>query len=137
MSERTARRVSVFDTTLRDGEQAPGNAMSPDRKLDLALRIADLGVDSVEAGFPASSPSDFEATRLISKSLSGTRFATFSRTTRRDVEIAVEAGGIANHEVQMVATGSQIHLTHKRGITREAAVHEVVDTVTFARSLGV
>jgi 2-isopropylmalate synthase len=131
------RRISVFDTTLRDGEQAPGNAMLPEQKLDIALRIAALGVDCVEAGFPASSPSDFQATRLISENLKGTRFATFSRTTRKDVQIAVEAGGTVNHEVQMVATGSQIHLDHKRGISREAAVHEVVDTVAFARSLGV
>ncbi len=111
--------------------------MSPDQKLDLALRIADLGVDCIEAGFPASSSSDFEATRLISQNLHGTRFATFSRTTRRDVQLAVDAGGVDNHEVQMVATGSQIHLDHKRGITREKAIHEVVDTVAFARSLGV
>jgi 2-isopropylmalate synthase len=131
------RRVALFDTTLRDGEQAPGNAMHPHDKLELARRIAALGVDCVEAGFPASSPSDFEATRLIAAELTGTRFATFSRTSRRDVETAVEAGGIANHEVQMVATGSQIHLDHKRGITRQAAVEEVVDTVTFAKSLGV
>lgn len=133
----TARRISVFDTTLRDGEQAPGNAMPPERKLELAQRIAALGVDCVEAGFPASSPSDFEATRLIAQHLTTTRFATFSRTTRRDVEIAVNAGGVKGHEVQMVATGSEIHLKHKRGITRAEAVREVVDTVTFARSLGV
>lgn len=131
------RRISVFDTTLRDGEQAPGNAMSPEQKLELALRIAELGVDCVEAGFPASSPSDFEATRLIAKHLSGTRFATFSRTTRKDVETAVEAGGTANHEVQMVATGSRIHLENKRGITREAAIREIVDTVAFTKSLGI
>ncbi|MDX3455869.1 pyruvate carboxyltransferase [Streptomyces sp. ME02-8801-2C] len=133
----TPRRISVFDTTLRDGEQAPGNAMTPDQKLELALLIAGLGVDTIEAGFPASSPSDFEATRLISQELAGTRFATFSRTTRRDVALAVEAGGVDNHQVQMVATGSQIHLTHKRGISRHAAVQEVVDTVRFAASLGV
>ncbi|MGW1965131.1 LeuA family protein [Streptomyces sp. NPDC001935] len=131
------RRISVFDTTLRDGEQAPGNAMSPEQKLELAQLIAGLGVDTIEAGFPASSPSDFEATRLIARHLTGTRFATFSRTTRRDVETAVEAGGTDNHQVQMVATGSQIHLTHKRGITRHAAVREVVDTVEYAVSLGV
>lgn len=111
--------------------------MTPDQKRELALLIAGLEVDTIEAGFPASSPSDFEATRLISKELAGTRFATFSRTARRDVELAVEAGGVDNHRVQMVATDSQIHLTHKRGITRHAAVREVADTVRFAASLGV
>ncbi|GLF98501.1 LeuA family protein [Streptomyces yaizuensis] len=138
MSEqRATRRISLFDTTLRDGEQAPANAMNPEQKLDLALRIEALGVDSVEAGFPASSPSDVEATKLISKELSKARFATFSRTVRRDVEIAVEAGGTVNHEVQMVATGSDLHLEYKRGITREQSVAEVVDTVGFTRSLGI
>jgi 2-isopropylmalate synthase len=135
--DQSTRRIALFDTTLRDGEQAPGNAMRPEEKLDLALRIAELGVDCVEAGFPASSPSDFEATRLISRNLRGTRFATFSRTSRLDVARAVEAGGVDNHEVQMVATGSRIHLEHKRGITAAAAVAEVTDTVAFARSLGV
>ena len=131
------RRISLFDTTLRDGEQAPANAMSPEQKLDLALRIEALGVDSVEAGFPASSPSDFRATQLISKALTKARFATFSRTVRRDVETAVRAGGTDNHEVQMVATGSDLHLKYKRGITREQSVAEVVDTVAFAASLGI
>src|SRR5262245_19735732 len=96
----SGRRVSILDTTLRDGEQAPGNSMLPEQKLDLAKRIEALGVDCVEAGFPASSPKDFEATRLIARSMTRARFATFSRTVRRDVEIAVEAGGVDNHEVQ-------------------------------------
>jgi 2-isopropylmalate synthase len=132
-----ARRISVYDTTLRDGEQAPGNALSPEQKLDMALRMAALGVDTVEAGFPASSPSDFEATQLIAKNLTDTRIATFARTTRRDVELAVEAAGTTNHEVGMVATGSELHLEHKRGITKEAAIREVADSVTLAVSLGV
>lgn len=134
------KRIGLFDTTLRDGEQAPANGMRPHDKLALALRIAALGVDCVETGFPASSPSDVEATRLIARHLRDhphTRFATFSRTTRRDVDIAVEAGGVEGHEVQMVATGSRIHLEHKRGITAAAAVVEVSDTVAHARSLGV
>jgi 2-isopropylmalate synthase len=135
--QQTARRIAIFDTTLRDGEQAPANAMNPDQKLALARRLAALGVDCVEAGFPASSRADFEATRLISQHVTGTRFASFARTKREDVAIAVEAGGIENHEVQMVATGSQLHLEHKRGISREQAVREVTDTVGFAVSLGV
>ncbi|MFD8554014.1 LeuA family protein, partial [Streptomyces fradiae] len=135
--DRPTRRVSVVDTTLRDGEQAPGNAMEPDEKVEMAQRIEALGVDVVEAAFPASSPRDFEATRLIAQTLKRARLATFSRTTRQDVEVAVEAGGTGNHEVQLVATGSEIHLEHKRGITREQAVREVTDTVGFARALGV
>lgn len=138
MSKQTAaRRISVFDTTLRDGEQAPANGMSPAEKLDLALRIEALGVDYIETGFPASSPNEYEATKLISKHLTTARFVTFCRAVRKDVEVAVEAGGAAGHEVQVMATGSDMHLKYKREITRKEAIDEVVDTVAFARSLGV
>src|SRR5262245_57580986 len=97
---RTPRRISVFDTTLRDGEQAPRNAMTPEQKLEMALRIEALGVDRVEAGFPAASPRDFEATRLISKSLKRAQFVSFCRAVRGDVQAAVEAGGTTNHQVE-------------------------------------
>ncbi|MGW2475139.1 LeuA family protein [Streptomyces sp. NPDC001665] len=133
----TARRIAVFDTTLRDGEQAPANAMSPQEKLELALQIEALGVDSIETGFPASSPSEFEATRLIAQNLTRAKFVTFCRAVRADIETAVEAGGVERHEVQVMATGSDLHLRHKRQITRKEAVDEVVDAVAFARSLGV
>jgi 2-isopropylmalate synthase len=132
-----ARRISVFDTTLRDGEQAPGNAMTPAQKLSLALRIEALGVDCIEAGFPASSPSEFEATRLIAEHLTTARFITFCRSARKDVDTAVAAGGIANNEVQLMATGSDLHLEYKRGITRKQGIDEVVDTLRYTRSLGI
>ncbi|MFI8992937.1 LeuA family protein [Streptomyces sp. NPDC053542] len=135
--DKGTRRISVFDTTLRDGEQAPGNAMTPEEKLDIALRIEALGVDRVEAGFPAASPRDFEATRLISKSVTNAQFVTFCRAVRGDVEAAVEAGGTANHQVETVTVGSDIHLEYKRGITRKEAVEEIVDVVEFAKSFGV
>jgi 2-isopropylmalate synthase len=134
---RNTRRISVFDTTLRDGEQAPANAMTPEQKLDMALRIEALGVDRVEAGFPAASPRDFEATKLISKNLKRAQFVTFCRAVRRDVELAVEAGGAANHQVETVTVGSDIHLQHKRGITRREAIEEIVDIVKYAKSFGV
>lgn len=132
-----ARRISVFDTTLRDGEQAPGNAMTPEQKLALALRIEALGVDCIEVGFPASSPSEFLATRLISKRLTRARFITFCRSVRKDVDTAVEAGGTKNHEVQLMATGSDLHLQYKRGITRRQGIDEVIDTLRYAHSLGI
>jgi 2-isopropylmalate synthase len=132
-----ARRIAIFDTTLRDGEQAPGNAMTPEQKLALALRIEALGVDSIEVGFPASSPSEFEATRLVAKHLTTARFITFCRSVRKDVDIAVAAGGVVNNEVQLMATGSDMHLEYKRGITRKQGIAEVVDTLRHARSLGV
>lgn len=137
IDSRARRRISVFDTTLRDGEQAPRNALNPEQKLDLAMLIEALGVDVVETGFPASSPSDLRATQLISKHLTTARVATFCRASRGDVEIAVKVAGTENHEVQVLATGSEIHLEHKRGITRELALRELRETVEFALSLGV
>ncbi|MGX4657970.1 LeuA family protein [Micromonospora sp. SCSIO 07396] len=136
-TSRAPRRISIFDTSLRDGEQAPRNAMSPRTKLDLALRIEALGVDAVEAGFPASSAKDVEATRLISEALTTARVATLCRAVRSDVETAVEAAGTRNHQLQVIATASEIHLEHKRGITRRAALRELSEAISLASSLGV
>lgn len=131
------RRIRIFDATLRDGEQAPGNAMSPEQKLSLALKLEEIGVDIVETGYPGSSPSDFEATQLISKSLTKAGFATFNRCSREDIRLSMEAAGDnPRHQVQVCCTGSDIHLRHKRGITRDEGLREVDDSVRFARSLG-
>ncbi|ORT57434.1 pyruvate carboxyltransferase [Streptomyces sp. CB03238] len=131
-----ARRVSVFDTTLRDGEQAPGNAMSPDQKLEIALAIESLGVDVIETGFPSSSRSDFEATKRIAGAVTTARIATLNRAVREDVRLAVEAGGRENHHVQIMATGSETHLTYKRGISQAEAQAEVIDAIRYGKALG-
>jgi 2-isopropylmalate synthase len=131
------QRVSIFDTTLRDGEQAPANAMAPEEKLDLALRMEGLGVDYVEVGFPASSPSEVEATRLISAALTRAHFTTFCRAERTDVDIAVEVGGTERHQIQILATGSDLHLDHKRRISRKEGIDEVIVAVRHAASLGI
>lgn len=111
--------------------------MVPRAKLDLALRIEALGVDAVETGFPASSPAEAEATRLISQALTTARFTTFCRAVRQDVTVAVQSGGTARHEVQVLATASDLHLQRKRRITRKEAVGEVIDTVSYAVATGV
>nr|QUJ09159.1 Lon12 [Streptomyces sp.] len=131
------RRISVFDTTLRDGEQAPGNAMTAEQKLEVALAIESLGVDVIETGFPAASQTDFKATRMMSERLKDVRLASFCRSVPRDVEIAVEAGGTERHQIQLLVTGSDLHLEHKRGITREQAYAEVRAAIKVARQLGV
>ncbi|WP_433578851.1 LeuA family protein [Nocardia brasiliensis] len=130
------RRISIFDSTLRDGEQAPGNAMSPEQKLEVALAIEAVGVDVIEAGFPASSPSEYEATRLLARELTSARIATLSRATHEDVRAAIEAGGTERHQLQILAVGSEIHLKYKRGIDQAEAIREVVNTIRYARSLG-
>ncbi|MET9578872.1 LeuA family protein [Streptomyces sp. DT199] len=136
-SSTSSRRVSIFDSTLRDGEQAPRNSMNPREKLRMALRLEELGVDTIETGFPASSPAEAEATRLISRNLTRARFTSFCRAVRADIEAAVRAGGTERHEVQILATSSDLHLERKRQITRVESVREISDSVAFARGLGV
>ncbi|OZM73278.1 pyruvate carboxyltransferase [Amycolatopsis antarctica] len=131
------RRVRVFDATLRDGEQAPGNTMSPEQKVELAMVSEAYGSDTIEAGFPGSSPVDFTATQLIADALTTAKFATFNRTSLEDVELSMKAGGAReNHQVQICGTGSELHLEHKRGISRDEAVREVGESIRFALSLG-
>jgi len=134
---REAREISIFDTTLRDGEQAPRNGMTPKEKLDMALRLEALGVDVVEVGFPAASPNDVETTKLAAQALRKAKIATLSRAARADIMVAVEAGGTERHQVQLLAVSSDLHLEHKRGISRSDAVREIRDAVRFAVSLGV
>ncbi|MFH8565831.1 LeuA family protein [Streptomyces sp. NPDC017988] len=131
------RRISVFDATLRDGEQAPGNAMSARSKVTLALAAEAYGADVVEAGFPGSSAEDAEATRLIAEALTTAKFATFNRAFTSDVRQSMLAGGARpNHQVQICGTGSDIHLEHKRGITRAESVQEVRDSIGLAVEMG-
>lgn len=128
------RQIEILDTTLRDGEQAPQNAMNPIQKLQMAFKLAELNVDHIETGFPASSKFDFQATQLIRRELPNTGIATFSRTLIADVELALEAGGRArSHTVQMVATGSDIHLKNKRNITRQQSIEEMSNTIRYVR----
>jgi 2-isopropylmalate synthase len=119
------RKIRIFDTTLRDGEQAPGNAMDPKQKLDLALAIEAVGVDVVEAGFPSSSASEQEAVRLVAGALSSAYVSTLNRPIHADIQLAVDLAGTERH-----------HLEHKRGVTRAQAQDECVEAIGFARSLG-
>ncbi|MGF1793354.1 hypothetical protein L4D21_22435 [Photobacterium profundum] len=129
------KKISILDTTLRDGEQAPNNAMNPEKKLKMALRLEECGVDHIETGFPASSKFDYEATKLIRKEMSTSGIATFSRTLISDIQLSLESGGCEqNHTIQMVATGSDLHLKNKRNISREEAINEVIQSVHFAKN---
>ena len=93
-----AERVTIFDTTLRDGEQAPGISLDVPEKLEIAEQLARLGVDIVEAGFPVASQGDFEAVELIARTVQGPVIAGLSRTHRADVDRCYrdEAAAIAD-----------------------------------------
>jgi 2-isopropylmalate synthase len=83
--------VRIFDTTLRDGEQSPGASMSLEQKYELAVQLARLGVDVIEAGFPVSSPHQFESCKYIAERIKGPTIAVLARAVEKDLESAAEA----------------------------------------------
>ncbi|MEN2979112.1 hypothetical protein P7L78_12340 [Tistrella bauzanensis] len=132
-----SRRVMVFDTTLRDGEQAPGNVMTAGQKVEMFRRLDALGLDLVEGGFPASSGEDFEAFREMAQGPRQTRICAFCRAAERDIDIIADGlGSSGNAQIEILLVGSEIHLEHKRRITPQEAVDEAVRSVRHAASLG-
>ena len=128
-------RVRVFDTTLRDGEQAPGAGLTAAEKLEVARQLARLKVDVIEAGFPAASDGDFEAVRRIAhETKGGIAVAALARCRDGDPQRAIEAIKVAErpHLHVFIAT-SDIHLKHKLRIDRETALKEAVRWVSFGR----
>ncbi len=130
-----AGAVRIFDTTLRDGEQAPGAGLTAAEKLEVARQLARLRVDVIEAGFPAASPGDFEAVRRIAQETKGgIAVAALARCRDGDPQRAVEAIGVAErpHLHLFIAT-SDIHLKHKLRLSREEALAEARRWVSWAR----
>jgi 2-isopropylmalate synthase len=127
-------RVRVFDTTLRDGEQSPGVHLDMAEKLEVGHALVELGVDVIEAGFPISSPGDFESVHTLSKSLKGVTVCGLTRARREDIECAGEA--LKPAERPRIHTGlgvSDNHLEHKLRMTREKALEVGVQAVKLAR----
>ena len=132
----TKSRIHVFDTTLRDGEQAPGFSMTPAEKLRLAQQLDQLGVDIIEAGFPISSEGDFEAVKTIATALRRPIIAGLARAVVADIDRAWAAlSGAARPRIHVFLATSDIHLEHKLRITREQCVKQVTSAVAHARSL--
>ena len=127
-------RVVIFDTTLRDGEQSPGASMNTAEKVRLARQLEKLGVDVIEAGFPASSPGDFEAVRLIADKARSLQVAALARTSKDDIDQAWGAiKDTANPRIHTFIATSDIHLTHKLKMDREEVIKTAVDAVRYAR----
>jgi len=126
--------VRIFDTTLRDGEQAPGAGLTAAEKLEVARQLARLKVDVIEAGFPAASPGDFEAVQRIARETRGVAVAALARCRDGDPQRAVEAIRVAErpHLHVFIAT-SDIHLKHKLRMDREQALAEAVRWVRYGR----
>src|SRR5919108_3838716 len=130
----TSERVRIFDTTLRDGEQAPGFSLRVEEKLQLARQLDALGVDIVEAGFPIASPADAEAVRRISSDVRRPIIACLARCRREDIERAGWAiQPAARSRIHTFIATSDLHLQSKLRIGREACLEAAVDAVRLAR----
>jgi len=127
--------VRIFDTTLRDGEQAPGFSMNTGEKLRLARQLEKLGVDVIEAGFPIASKGDFEAVRKVASEISGSTVAGLARARKEDIEAALGAlEPAALPRVHVFLATSDLHLKYKLRISREEALDSIGAMVAFARS---
>src|SRR5688572_20685715 len=129
-------RVVIFDTTLRDGEQSPGISLNTAEKLEIAHQLSRLGVDVIEAGFPAASPGDFEAVRTIAREVRGPVIAGLARAHAADIERAADAVREAERpRVHTFISTSDIHIEHQLQSTREDVKGSARAAVAHARSL--
>jgi 2-isopropylmalate synthase len=132
----TAERITIFDTTLRDGEQSPGCSMHLEEKVRLARRLEALGVDVIEAGFPVASEGDFAAVRAVAAECRTTAVAALCRTTAEDVRRAWEAvREAARPRLHTFVATSDIHLEHKLKKTRREVLQMTAEAVRLARTL--
>ena len=127
-------KIHIFDTTLRDGEQVPGCKLNTMQKLRLARELEALGVDIIEAGFPISSPGDFEAVEAISKEIKEARICALSRSVPKDIKVAAEAIALAKYGRIHTGIGtSDSHIQYKFNSTREEILERAVAAVKFAK----
>ena len=126
--------VRIFDTTLRDGEQCPGAAMSEDEKLEIARHLAKMNVDVIEAGFPVSSPVQFKAVERIAREIEGPIITGLARSLRVDIEAAANAIKPAKRKrIHTFIASSPIHMKHKLGKTPSEVLQMAIEAVKIAR----
>ncbi len=128
--------VQFFDTTLRDGEQAPGATLHLEDKLAIARQLARLGVDVIEAGFPASSPGDFEAVQRIAREVEGPAVTGLARAHRGDIDAVHQAVRDAGRPlIHVFIAVSDVHIEKKLGLDRAEVLRRTRDAVAYARDL--
>ncbi len=129
-------RITIFDTTLRDGEQSPGASMNTSEKLEVARALVDLGVDVIEAGFPIASPGDYEAVRLIAEQVGGATICGLARCRDEDIDRAGAAVAPAERgRIHVFLATSAIHREHKLKMGKEEIIERAVAAVRRARNL--
>ncbi|MCW1952562.1 MAG: 2-isopropylmalate synthase [Flavobacteriia bacterium] len=128
-------KVFIFDTTLRDGEQVPGCKLDTPQKLEIAARLDELGVDVIEAGFPVSSPGDFNSVNLISKLVKNASVCGLTRAVEKDIEVAAEA--LKHAKKPRIHTGigtSDSHIKYKFNSNKDAIIERAVKAVSYAKT---
>jgi 2-isopropylmalate synthase len=130
------RRIKIFDTTLRDGEQSPGCSMNLGEKIEMARQLERLGVDVIEAGFPVSSPDDYEAVKTIAQTVKKPIVAGLSRCVKGDIKRTWEAvRHAAFPRIHVFLATSDVHMKHKLKLTPEEVLKTAAEMVAYARSL--
>lgn len=128
-------KVDIFDTTLRDGEQVPGCKLDTKQKLVIAERLDQLGVDIIEAGFPISSPGDFNSVVEISKIVKNARVCGLTRAVKKDIEVAAEAlKGAKRPRIHTGIGTSESHIKFKFNSTQDKIIERAVEAVSYAKS---
>jgi len=131
----TIEKIQIFDTTLRDGEQVPGCKLNTRQKLVIAERLEALGVDVIEAGFPISSPGDFNSVSEISKLIRNTTVCGLTRAVKKDIEVAAQALQYAKKPRIHTGIGtSDSHIKHKFKATRQQVLERAVAAVAYAKT---
>ena len=125
--------IRIFDTTLRDGEQSPGVSLSPEKKLNIARKLDELGVDAIETGFPVISEGEREGVKLIVGDGLKAELCGLARTNKKDIDAAVDCG--LNYIHTFIAT-SDIHLEHKLKMSRDEALEKAIEAVEYGKSRG-
>ncbi len=134
MSER--RRIKIFDTTLRDGEQSPGYSMNTDEKLRMARQLERLGADMIEAGFPIASDGEYRGVQAVAEEVRGPVIAALARARHDDIECAWKAiQAAARPRIHTFLATSDIHLRHKLYLSRQRCLEQARDAVRFSASL--
>ena len=130
-------KVYIFDTTLRDGEQAPGASMNENEKLEIAYALERLGVDIIEAGFPVISPGDFNSVKLVAKHIKEAIICGLARSINKDIEAAGDAIKLAKRKrIHVFLATSKIHMQHKLRKSQDEIMDMAVKSVEYARKFA-
>ncbi|MGR3857738.1 2-isopropylmalate synthase [Chryseobacterium indologenes] len=130
-----SEKIEIFDTTLRDGEQVPGCKLNTEQKLIIAERLDELGIDIIEAGFPISSPGDFESVSEISKLVKNAKVCGLTRANKKDIDVAAEALKLAKKPRIHTGIGtSDSHIKYKFNSTREDIIERAAEAVKYAKT---